>query len=97
MSKDKVMIAVSGGFDSVVLFDILFKLKNKLDIDLAIAHVNYNLRGEDSLNEEIYVKKIASDNLIPFYSISIDPKKEIYNKNSLEDNARNIRYNFLKK
>ncbi|RZP08976.1 MAG: tRNA(Ile)-lysidine synthetase, partial [Flavobacteriales bacterium] len=42
-SKKKLLVAVSGGVDSMVLCHLL----NKLNIDFSIAHVNYNLRGND--------------------------------------------------
>ena len=45
-SGDKVLIAVSGGPDSMCLLDILNKLKEKLKIEIAVAHVNHGIRKE---------------------------------------------------
>ena len=60
---DKILVAVSGGVDSValaILMDALQKFK------LNIVHVNHNLRYESS-QEELFVKKLASDLKIPFF------------------------------
>ena len=45
-SGDKILIAVSGGPDSMCLLDILNKLKEKLKIEIAVAHVNHGIRKE---------------------------------------------------
>lgn len=95
--KDRVLIAVSGGFDSVVLLNILNRLKNLLGIYLGIAHVNYNLREQDSIEEEVFVKNLSNSLNLEFHLLSVNPQDNLYNKNSLEENARNIRYSFFEK
>ena len=53
ISKDsKLLVAVSGGADSIVLSELLLKSK----INFSIVHVNYKLRGNDSDNDELFVK-----------------------------------------
>ena len=47
-ARDKILIGLSGGPDSVCLLDALYKLKNKYDLEIIVAHVNYSLRGKDS-------------------------------------------------
>ena len=42
--KDRIIVALSGGADSVLLFNLLNELKNEIDFDLQAAHVNHNLR-----------------------------------------------------
>ena len=55
-SGDKILIAVSGGPDSMCLLDILNKLKEKLKIEIAVAHVNHGIRKEAEEETE-YIKK----------------------------------------
>ena len=58
-SGDKVLIAVSGGPDSMCLLDILNKLKAKLGIEIAVAHVNHGIR-EEAREETEYIKEYCS-------------------------------------
>ncbi len=92
-NDDKVIVGVSGGPDSVCLLDILNKLKNKYNLKIIIAHINYNLRGEDSKKDKKFVEYLAKK-----YDLDV----EILNvkKNSLrgsEEELRNIRYDFFRK
>ena len=50
---DSVLLACSGGIDSMVLFDIL----KKLNIDFCVAHCNFMLRGDESIGDEKFVKE----------------------------------------
>ena len=47
-SSGKVLVAVSGGADSVCLLQVLFRLRSELGITLHVAHLNHQLRGEES-------------------------------------------------
>jgi tRNA(Ile)-lysidine synthase len=88
--KQKLLVSVSGGLDSMVLCDLLLKL----NLDFSIAHVNYKLRGKESDFDENFVKNYANQKKINFYSISHD--LSTYNK-SIQAKAREIRYNYLHK
>jgi tRNA(Ile)-lysidine synthase len=88
--KQKLLVSVSGGLDSMVLCDLLLKL----NLDFSIAHVNYKLRGKESDFDENFVKNYANQKKINFYSISHD--LSTYNK-SIQGKAREIRYNYLHK
>ena len=96
---EKVVLAVSGGPDSICMLDILNDIKNDLSIDLKfeiiVAHVNHMIR-EEAENDERYVKKYCEEKQIEFYSKSIDVKKIANNnKIGLEEAGRKERYNFF--
>lgn len=94
--NDNCLLAISGGVDSTSLFHIFLNVQKILKIKLGIAHINYNLRGEDSHKDEEYVKNLCEINKIPLYSKSINLKKILETeKISLEEKARNIRYDFF--
>ena len=52
-------VAYSGGIDSQVMLNLAYRLKEKLSFNLIIIHVNYNLRGEDSINDELFARSMA--------------------------------------
>ena len=83
----KAVVAVSAGADSVVL---VFALK-KLGYDVVIAHLNHQLRGEESNGDEEFVKKLAKE-----WGVKCETKKVLIEKTgNLENNARAVRYDFL--
>ena len=89
-----VLVAVSGGLDSIVLCRLLRESK----IDFVIAHCNFKLRGKESDGDEEFVKKIAAYYKVPFYSIQFKTKsyaKE--NKLSIQEAARELRYRWFEK
>lgn len=95
--KDRIIVALSGGADSVLLFRLLNELKNEIDFDLQAAHVNHNLRDE-AKDDENFVRKICKDKNIELHVLSADVKtfaKE--NKIGLEQAGREIRYKFFEK
>lgn len=91
---DKILIAVSGGPDSMCLLDTLFCLSKKYDWALHIAHVNYQLRGIDSDTDEALVRERAKFYTIP---ISVLHPKKPEKTNNLEARLRDIRYAFFEK
>ena len=88
----KFLLAISGGADSMVLFD-LFKGFN---LNFEVAHLNYKLRGDDSEDDQNLVERICRINEIPFHLYSIS-EKDNQPKNSIQDWARIIRYGFFRK
>lgn len=92
--KDKVLVAVSGGADSVCLLYVLNFLKEEFDLNLHIAHLNHILRGLESDEDEKFVKNLSAKLDIPITIDRINIKK-ISKKASLEQEARKIRYDFL--
>jgi tRNA(Ile)-lysidine synthase len=93
ISQDqKVLIACSGGRDSVVLAT---GLKN-LGYQISLAHCNFQLRGEDSYGDESFVKKLAHELDIPLYNIQFDTKAYATKHNlSTQMAARDLRYNWF--
>ena len=65
---DKVLVALSGGADSVALLLALNKLCRRLRFSLAVAHLNHRLRGEDADADEVFAGKLAERLELPFTS-----------------------------
>ncbi len=89
---DTVICAVSGGADSVAMLFALYLLREKLGITLEAAHFNHNLRGEEALRDETFVRELCARYEIPLHVASgeIHPGKK-----GLEAAARDARYAFL--
>jgi tRNA(Ile)-lysidine synthase len=93
---EKLLVAVSGGPDSVCLLYILRELRKELDLDLHIAHLDHRLRGQDSTADAAYVAGLARRLGIPATIESRDVKAYRKEKRlSLEEAAREVRYSFL--
>ena len=91
-SNEKLILAVSGGKDSVVMAHLF----HQLDYTFAIAHCNFKLREEDSDDDEKFVEELAHKLNIPFYSQSFDTKTyAIENKLSIQMAARDLRYDWF--
>jgi tRNA(Ile)-lysidine synthase len=89
----RIILGVSGGPDSVCLLDIFAKLAPKYGLKLIITHVNYGLRGRDSDLDQKLVEKYASRN--KFKSFVFKPKFK--KSGNLENQLRDIRYDFFEK
>ncbi|OOM71308.1 tRNA lysidine(34) synthetase TilS [Clostridium sp. BL-8] len=95
-SGDKILIALSGGPDSMCLLNILYELKEELNIDIAAAHLNHLLRGEDALRDEEYVIDMCNEMGIKCFTKRVDINayaKE--QKLSSEMAGRSVRYDFF--
>lgn len=86
-----VVAAISGGPDSMLLLDILMRLREKLNLKIVVAHVHHNLRKESD-NEAIEVEKICNENNLIFEMKKIE---EYPNGKFSEEVARKIRYEFF--
>lgn len=89
-SGDKILLAVSGGVDSMVMSE-LFK---QAGIDFAIAHVNYNLRGKDSLMDQEFVEEWGRGNGVEVHLKTVD-KSSYESTDSVQMVARKLRYDFF--
>lgn len=92
-TKDKrILLAVSGGLDSCVMADLFYAA----DIDFAVAHCNFQLRGEDSDEDEKFVSKLALHFNKEFFVARFDTTLFAKEKNiSIEEAARNLRYQWF--
>ncbi|HXH69897.1 MAG TPA: tRNA lysidine(34) synthetase TilS [Pyrinomonadaceae bacterium] len=92
------IVAISGGADSVSLALALNELRNKkkLNLHFVLAHFNHNLRGEESVEDERFVKELA-EKLEFELAVGIQhSESKIENQEgNLEQNARLARYEFL--
>lgn len=94
--REKVLVALSGGPDSICLLHMLWSLRDKLNIELCAAHLNHCLRGDESDKDEDYAKNFCEILDIPFYSKKVDIIK--YSKDlglSSEMSGRKARYDFF--
>lgn len=88
----RVLLAVSGGIDSVVMAH----LYAETDFDCAIAHCNFQLRGEDSDADEAFVRSLAARLEMPVYVERFDVDLEMEERGiSLQMAARDLRYNWF--
>ena len=93
---DKILIALSGGPDSVFLFYFLLKYRKKYGIEIASMHVNHLIRGKEADRDEKYCKDLCEASSITYYSVKRDvPEFARKNKISIEEAAREIRYKEL--
>jgi tRNA(Ile)-lysidine synthase len=90
--KDKLLLAVSGGVDSVVLCELC----KQAGYDFAIAHCNFQLRGQDSERDEQFVRRLAEKYNVTSYNTAFDTKAvSKQEKKSIEETARDLRYNWF--
>ncbi len=91
-SKDKLLLAVSGGVDSVVLCELC----KQAGYDLAIAHCNFQLRGEESERDEQFVRNLAGKYGVDIFVKKFDTEKYAgENKLSIQEAARELRYGWF--
>lgn len=89
---DKIILAVSGGADSIVMADLFYRLKKSMDIDLTVVNFNHNLRKE-SVKETKLVEKFSKLRNIRFISKNLDTKNfALKNNISVETAGRQLRY-----
>lgn len=91
--KDRLLLAVSGGVDSVVLC----ALCKQAGYNFAIAHCNFKLRGAASDSDEKFVQALAASYNVDFYVTVFNTTAiAVTTKKSIEETARELRYNWFK-
>lgn len=94
-ANDKIVLGVSGGPDSLFMLHILNKLKENLQFQIVVAHVNHMIRKEAD-EEEQFVKQFCKTIDVEFYSKRIEVEKYANNnKIGLEEAGRKIRYEYF--
>jgi len=89
---DRIIVAASGGVDSMVLLDLMARLSKSENIELSVAHINYGLRGTESDRDEDLVRERCER-----YGIPCDVlKTRLNNADNLQNEARRVRYAFFK-
>ncbi|WP_191860846.1 tRNA lysidine(34) synthetase TilS [Hanstruepera ponticola] len=92
LKKSKLLIAISGGLDSVVLTQLCHQLK----LQISLAHCNFNLRGKESDADEDFVLNLAEDLNLEVFVESFDTENYANeNKLSIQMAARELRYQWF--
>lgn len=93
---ERLLVGVSGGPDSVCLVHLLHRLREKLGVELFLAHLNHGLRGADSEEDARYVQRLAHSLGLPVIVESCNVLAlQAERKISLEEAAREARYGFF--
>lgn len=94
--NDKIVVALSGGPDSVCLLHVLYRMSKEMNLKVYAAHLNHQIRGLDAYVDSLYVMRICEKLDIPCFIRAIDvPKFCDENKMGLEDGARMLRYDIF--
>ena len=95
-SGQRIIVGLSGGADSVSLLSALISLRDELKIELFAAHINHNLRGQASDNDEAFVRALCKTWDMPLHVYQADVKGHAAaEKLGIEEAARNLRYKYL--
>ncbi len=90
--KDKLLVAVSGGVDSIVLCELC----KQAGFNFSIAHCNFQLRGDESQRDEQFVKSLSETYSVPFFVKKFETEKyALQNKLSIQVAARDLRYEWF--
>ena len=94
---ERVAVACSGGPDSTALLLILRELADELGCTLAVCHFNHRLRGEESEQDEQFVRQLAERCDLPCQVQQADVRHCATSRRAnLEDTARTLRYEFFR-
>ena len=95
--NEKILIAFSGGPDSVFLYNLLDFLKEEYSLEIFLIYINHNLR-EDVGNDLKFVREFSEENNVPLYIESVNVKEyAAENKKSIELAARELRYQAIER
>ncbi|HLS52691.1 MAG TPA: ATP-binding protein, partial [Tissierellaceae bacterium] len=95
--KENILVGVSGGPDSMVLLYLLMELKDDLDFNILVAHVNHGVRGKEARRDQEFVKEQAKKLGLPYFSKKVDMIAYAKAKGISEEEAgRKLRYGFFR-
>ncbi len=90
--KDSILLAISGGIDSIVMLDLFYRS----GFSCAIAHCNFKLRGSESDEDEIFVKELGKKYDLQVYTRSFTTREYALNNSmSIQMAARELRYEWF--
>jgi len=92
---ENLLIAVSGGPDSVALLHIMAELSKELGFSLACFHLEHGLRGSESLADQQFVGMLCDKMGIRFFTQNVDVRRKRQKGESLEEACRRIRFETL--
>lgn len=93
-NNDLIIAAVSGGIDSVCMLDLLIRSGAKP----VVAHCNFKLRNIESDEDEMFVRNLAKQKKVPFYSVTFETEEYAAEKGlSIQMAARELRYKWFEK
>lgn len=91
--NDSILIALSGGPDSVVLLHLLTKIRNDFDLSLSAVYINHQIRKQDAKKEEQFCQKLCDEHDIELHLVSENiPVLSKKIKKGIEETARDFRY-----
>lgn len=94
-SGDKIVLGVSGGPDSISMLDIFNEIKNELNFEIVVAHINHMIRAE-AIDDEKYVSDYCQKHDIEFYAKRINVLQVANDqKIGTEEAGRKVRYEFF--
>lgn len=95
---DALLVAVSGGVDSVVLVDLLRQVQSEWKLRLKIIHLNHGIRGSEADRDEVFVRSLAKQLQIDVIIEKQDvPAYQEEHGLGLEEAAREVRYQFYER
>lgn len=91
--KDRVLLAVSGGKDSMVMLNLF----HQAGYSIGVAHCNFQLRGAEADSDEAFVHKVCEELKVPYYSTRFDTNNYAVSHGlSIQMAARNLRYDWFR-
>jgi tRNA(Ile)-lysidine synthase len=98
VERNKIIVAVSGGADSIVLLDLLAKEQEAFGLTIVVGHFNHELRGAESEGDEQFVAQRARHYGFEFYVERANTAEySRYMKLGIQEAARKLRYEFFDK
>lgn len=92
----RVLLAVSGGIDSMAMMHLYCQLKASWKLTLSVAHVNHQLRGDEASGDEEFVREAAERLGLPFYSARVETLEYAHRYGvGKQEAARELRYRFF--
>jgi tRNA(Ile)-lysidine synthase len=96
--QQSILLAVSGGIDSIALLDLFARFGEQWKLELSVIHVNHQLRGEESTEDERFVRNAAAKYGLPFFCERVETGAFAHeHKVSKQVAARHLRYDYFER